>query len=155
MAKLEVLENKKLVLKNVLIKELRNISLDEVDQEIQKFTNNLDILKVKAFGPLVIKSCGTNILDDGTITTDYDLIVQAHDYMQYKNQFVTKQRFECPHCAYIHFDGNPLELNYAHTKLDLFFYENELESTGEIYTVCIQENEDHVVTDLFRPVMYL
>lgn len=36
-----------------------------------------------------------------------------------------------------------------------FFYENELESTGEIYTVCIQENEDHVVTDLFRPVMYL
>lgn len=103
MAKLEVLENKKLVLKNVLIKELRNISLDEVDQEIQKFTNNLDILKVKAFGPLVIKSCGTNILDNGTITTDYDLIVQAHDYMQYKNQFVTKQRFECPHCAYIHF----------------------------------------------------
>ena len=60
MAKLEVLENKKLVLKNVLKKELRGISFEDIDQQINKFANRLDILKVQTFGPLVIKFCGTN-----------------------------------------------------------------------------------------------
>lgn len=58
MAKLEVLENKKLVLKNVLKKELRGISFEDIDQQINKFANRLDILKVQTFGPLVIKFCG-------------------------------------------------------------------------------------------------
>ena len=57
MAKLEVLENKKLVLKNVLKKELRGISFEDIDQQINKFANRLDILKVQTFGPLVIKFC--------------------------------------------------------------------------------------------------
>ena len=67
MAKLEVLENKKLVLKNVLKKELRGISFEDIDQQINKFANRLDILKVQTFGPLVIKFCGTNISEEGDI----------------------------------------------------------------------------------------
>ncbi len=155
MAKLEVLENKKLVLKDVLKKELRGVSLENIDKEIQKFVNKLDILKVQMYGPLVIKSCGTNISDDGDISSDYDLLVQAHDYKQYKNQFEIVERLECPHCVYVHFEGDPLEINFANTKLDLYFYENDLESNGEAYTVCIHESDDYVITDLFRPVIQI
>lgn len=155
MAKLEVLENKKLVLKNVLKKEIRNINMEEIDNEIQSFTNTLQLLKVQVFGPLVIKSCGTTIGEDGSITMDYDLFMQAHDYKQYKHEFVLEEQHVCSHCAYIHFEGDPMELNYAHTKLDLHFYENDLHSNGEIYTVCIQDGEEYSVIDLFRPVLVL
>ena len=41
------------------------------------------------------------------------------------------------------------------SKLDLYFYENDLESTGESYTVCIHDSEEYVITDFFRPVMQL
>ena len=53
MAKLEVLENKKLVLKNVISYELRDIELDSLDEEINNFLNKLDVLNVQTFGPLV------------------------------------------------------------------------------------------------------
>ena len=155
MAKLEVLENKKLVLKNVLKKELRGISFEDIDQQINKFANRLDILKVQTFGPLVIKFCGTNISEEGDITTDYDLLIQAHDYRQYKNQFDIVEKVDCPHCVYIHYEGNPLEINFVNSKLDLYFYENDLESTGESYTVFIHDSEEYVITDFFRPVMQL
>lgn len=153
MAKLEVLENKKLVLKNVLVNKLRGISFEDVDKEISKFVNKLNILNVKMFGPLVIKSYGTNIHEDGTITTDYDLIVQAHDYKQYKSNYYIQEKYECPHCVYIHYEGVPEDVNYATIKLDLYFYENELESNGEMYSVYIHDSEDYIVTDFFRPVI--
>lgn len=155
MSKLNVLENKKLVLNNVLKKEIRNISLENINKEIQKFTNKLQLLNVQVFGPLIIKSCGTNIHENGTITADYDLMVQSHDFMQYKNEFVILPRFECSHCAFVHFEGEPSDVSYATAKLDLFFYENDLEGTGENYTVCIMESEDHTVMDFFRPVKSL
>lgn len=153
MPKLEVKEHKKLVLKNVLKKELRNINMEQVDQEILKFTQRIDLLKVQAFGPLVIHNIGTNISEDGTLTMDYDLLVQAYDYLQYKHEFVTIERFSCDHCLYLHFEGSPEEVTYANTKLDLYCYENDLSSSGELYTVCIQENEHYVVMDFFQPVV--
>lgn len=155
MAKLKVLENKKLVLKNVLKKKLRNMKIENINNEIQKFGNTLNLLKVQTFGPLVIKACGVNIGDDGALTANYDLLIQAHDYMQYKDKFVTEERHECKKCAYIHFEGSPEELNYAHTKLDLYFYENDLESNGEVYTVLVEETKDYTVVDLFKPVLQL
>jgi len=155
MAKLEVLENKKLVLKNVIKKEVRSIEMEAIDNEIQKFGNKLALLKVQTFGPLVIKFCGINITEDGNMTADYDLMIQAHDYKQYKNEFVIEDKHECRHCAYIRFEGRPDEINYAHSKLDLHFYENDLESSGVVYTICIQETDDYVVMDLFKPVVML
>lgn len=154
MPKLEVKEHKKLILVKVLKKELRGVSLDSIDQEITKFSQKLDLLKVQVFGPLVIHNIGTNIHEDGTMTMDYDLIIQAHDYMQYKNEFIIEDRLVCEHCLYIHFDGRPEDLSYAHMKIDLYEYENDLVTKGEMYTVCISEGENHVVMDLFKPVVF-
>lgn len=155
MPRLEVLENKKLVLKNVLHKELKGISMDTIDKEIYEFGKMLDLLKVQTFGPLIIKTAGTNITEDGNITVDYDLFIQAHDYKQYKNSFLVEDRHVCEHCAYVHYEGSPEDLNYAHMKLDLFFYEHDLKNQGILYSVCIQEGEEYIVMDLFRPVEQL
>lgn len=152
MPKLEVMENKKLVLKNVLKKELKSIHIEDINKEIQNFMTRVELLKAKVFGPLIIHSIGTNISEAGELTMDYELLVQVHDYMQYKNEFVVEERFVCPHCLYLHFEGNPEELTYAHSKLDLHIYENELFSNGELYTICLNESESYMSMDLFRPI---
>lgn len=153
MPKLEVKENKKLVLKNVLKKEFRGAPLDSIDQEVVKFIQKVDLLKVQIFGPFIIHNIGTNIHDDGTMTMDFDLMIQANDYKQYKHEFMTEERHVCEHCIYVHYEGSPENVSYAHAKLDLHIYENDLLSNGEMYTVCIRDQEDYTVMDFFRPVM--
>lgn len=46
-----------------------------------------------------------------------------------------------------------MELHFAHSKLDLYFYENELIETGVLYSVCIQDDETYSIIDLFKPVV--
>jgi hypothetical protein len=152
MSKLEVKENKKLTLKNVIINELRNIEIEKLESEIQKFVNYIQILHIQAFGPLITKLVGTNIHDDGSLTFDYDLIVQAHDYHLHKDKFKVKQAYACENCLYTRFEGKAENLNYAHSKLELHIFENELISNGEVFSVFLSNEPDHMVVDLFRPV---
>ncbi|SET03125.1 AraC family transcriptional regulator [Anaerobranca gottschalkii] len=153
MSKLEIKENKKLVLKNVLIKELKGINMEDLNNEINKFLNTLKVLKVQTFGPLITKSYGTNIHEDGTISTNYDLMIQAHNYLQYKKQFKVEKQLECSHCIYLRFSDKPQYLQYAYSKLDIYFYENDIESNGVTYNVFVSETEDNIVVDIFKPVV--
>lgn len=45
MAKLEVKDNKKLVLKSVICKKLHDTKVEDVDQEINRFHQHLQLLK--------------------------------------------------------------------------------------------------------------
>ncbi len=152
MSKLEVKENKRLTLKNVIINELHNIKLENLDSEIQKFVNYLQVLKIQTFGPLITKLIGTNIHNDGLITCDYDVMVQAHDYHLYKDKFKVTKEYNCDYCIYTRFEGKIENLNYAYTKLDLHIYENDLMTKGEVYSVFLSNTPNHMVVDLFRPV---
>ena len=58
MPKLEVKTNKKLVLKNVIVHEMKNIKMSELEKELQKFERNLKLLNVQTFGPLITKNYG-------------------------------------------------------------------------------------------------
>lgn len=155
MAKLEVLENKKLVLKNVLVHELRDIPIDTLEDEINRFTNKLDILKVQTFGPLITKNFGTNISNEGQFTTSCDLMVQAHDYIQFKNIYQTYERLTAEYCVYVRFSDHPQYINFAHDKINLHFYENDLISSDITYSIIIEEREEHLIMDLFVPVKTL
>ncbi len=152
MGRLDVLENKKLVLKNVLVEEVQNVPLDKVDEELKKFTNKLEILHVQTFGPLIIKTAGANIHEDGTLTTNYTFYVQAHDYKQYVNEFHIEETFTKGNMVLVRFDGKNEELHYAHSKLDLYFYENEYFDVGETYNVCIYDDGISSKIDIFKPV---
>ncbi|HFI0136393.1 hypothetical protein [Streptococcus suis] len=155
MSKLEVLENKKLVLKKVICKKLSSLQFENLEQEIDKFYQHLQLLKVQMFGPLIVKNSGTILHEDGTITVDYDLYVQAHDFRQYDKFYTVYEEIVCPHCVYVRFEDSPEYLQYAYSKLDLHFYENELETNGTIYTVYVNTNNETMTVDIFRPIISL
>lgn len=152
MNKLNVVENKKLVLKNALVEEHRGIGFDEIDKRVQEFENKIKLLNVQVYGPLITKMSGTQIGEDGSLSVDYDLIVQAHDYEQYKSQFKTYERLTAEHCIYVRFNDHPQYIQFATSAIELYMYNNNIDDSGILYSVLVNVNEDHLVMDYFKPV---
>lgn len=155
MAKLELKDNKKLVLKQVICKKIYGIKLENIDHEIDKFHQHLQLIKVQTFGPLIVKSCGTTIHDDGSITTDFELYVQAHNAQQYSNLYDIQDTVSIPYCLYIHFEDSPEYLQFAYSKLELYIYENDIQTDGTVYTVYVNSSPEKMTVDIFRPIISL
>lgn len=150
--KIEIRENKKLILKKVINKSLDLIPLENLDTEINRFYNNIQALKAQVFGPLIIRNKGMKISDDGQITSDYDLYIQAHDYKQYKNQFNVLDEVVVEYCLYTRFEGKPEYIQLAFNKLEIYEYEEDIITRGDVYMVSLEDSEDYIVMDIFKPV---
>ena len=104
---------------------------------------------------LITKNYGMSISDNGEMIICCDAMIQAHDYKQYQNTYIVHDIYTAEHCAYIRFEDRPEYLNYAYSKLDLFFYENDLEPEGITYSVLLNQTSDMMTMDLFKPVKRL
>lgn len=155
MSKLNVQENKKLKLKNVMVQELTGIAMEELDKEINTFINKVQTLNVQTFGPLITCNKGLKIGEDGSMTVDYEVMIQAHDYLQYKNSFKVLDEVVVEHCVYLRFEDQPEYINFAYSKMDLYFYENDIDELGPVYTIMLHESENLIKMDLFKPVKLL
>lgn len=152
MGKLDLVVGKKLVLKKVLVKQLNSIKMENLDNEIKKFYQQLKLLNVQMFGPLITRNKGTNIHEDGTVTVDYELYTQAHDYQQYSQQFESHEEIRVENCLYIRFSDSPEYLELAHAKMNVFIYEENIPVKEDIYTVFVSGDEKQMVVDIFKPV---
>lgn len=155
MAKLEVKDNKKLVLKQVICKKVYGAKVENVEHEINKFHQHLKLVKAQIFGPLIVKSCGTVIHDDGTITTDFEFYAQAHNAQQYSNLYDIQDVVSIPNCLYVRFEDSPEYLQYAYSKLELHIYEQDIQTDGTVYTVYVNSSPEKMIVDIFRPVISL
>lgn len=153
MAKLNVFENKKLVLKNVLIEQNNNIKFDEIDKKITDFENKIKLLKIQTFGPLVTKMYGTQINEEGQLSANYDIMIQAHDFEQYKKQFRIHKKLTAEYCVYVRFSDKPEFVQMASSAMELFMYENDIDDSGILYTVILDTTEDNLILDYFIPVL--
>lgn len=148
--KILITPNKKLKLMNVLVKELRNISIDELDSEIKKFINFIEVTRIQTRGPIVTCSKGLNLSDDN-MTIDYDImiqLIQKNNFHGYK----MKKEIMIPNCLYAHFSGRQEDIGFVQSKLNLFIWENDLIETGEEYTVHLKSQGDLAEIDIFKPM---
>lgn len=152
MGKLDLISGKKLVLKKVIIKKLHGIALQDLDHEIQKFYQQLKLLNVQMFGPLITRNKGTNIHEDGTISVDYELYTQAHDYQQYAQQFDIRDEIRVENCLYVRFCDSPEYLELAHAKMNVYIYEEDVPVLEDTYTVFVSSNDTQMTVDIFKPV---
>jgi hypothetical protein len=81
--------------------------------------------------------------------------------MQLKNEQIDievpynfEQLIRIENCLFVRFNGKLEEMKHASAKLQLHAYENDIELTGESYTVVIEENIEKgtVSADVFMPV---
>lgn len=152
MGKLDLFSGKKLVLKKVLGKPLHGIALQDLDYEIHKFYQQLKLLNVQMFGPLITRHKGTNIHEDGTISVDYELYMQAHDYQQYDNHFSVYDEIRVENCLYVRFCDSPEYLELAHAKMNVYIYEEDIPVLEDTYNVFVSNNDTQITVDIFKPV---
>ena len=55
-------------------------------------------------------------------------------------------------CLLARFNDNYEKIQFATQKLTLFAYENDLELTGETYTVVLHNEDNNVLADVFMPI---
>lgn len=148
-------ENKKLILKNVVCKELLGLSYYDLDKEIQKFQSTIMAKNLHVYGPLIIKNFGTHLQDDGVVTVDVAILTQAKDYMIMKDSMIVEDEHVCSNCVYTHFDGRQEDIQMAYNKADIYIYENNLDTTGVVYTLYLSRDTNNAVIDIFKQVVLL
>ncbi|GHU35501.1 hypothetical protein FACS1894193_08590 [Bacilli bacterium] len=151
MEKIQLAQHKKLRLVNVLAKELRGVSLDDLNDKIQKFINFLEVSKIQTKGPLITKTIGTNVSDSGDISLDYDLYVQTVREINLQG-YVFHPEIIVSNCLYAHFDGSQEDFKYVDDKMSLYIWENNLIACGEQYTIYLEEGGASLVADVFKPL---
>lgn len=151
MEKIKIQEHKRLRLVNVLAKELRGVSLENLNEAIQKFVNFLEVSTIQTRGPLITKTIGTKISDTGEITVDYDIYIQTVRELAYSG-YVFHQEIVAENCLYAHFDGAQEDFNYVDAKMSLYIWENDLIATGEQYTVLLEDTGSLMIADVFKPL---
>ena len=151
MEKIEIQEHKKLRLVNVLTKELRGVLLENLDEEIQKFTNFLDVTKIQTKGPLITKTIGTQISETGEISLDYDIYIQTVRELNFQG-YAFYPEIVAENCLFAHFEGTQEEFNFVDAKLSLYIWENNLIARGEQYMIHLEQAENWLVTDVFKPL---
>ncbi|HFE9851869.1 TPA: hypothetical protein ACGBG5_002536 [Enterococcus faecalis] len=152
MEKIIIQENKKLKLVNVLVKELRRISADDIQNEIRRFMNFLEVAHIQIRGPLITRTIGTHIDSIEGLLIDYDIMIQTVRTFSIENyKFLNSLSFN--NCLYVHYKGNQDELTYIQTKFELYVWENNLISTGEEIIVHLDTDNEKMTVDVFRPMV--
>lgn len=153
MSKIQILENKKLKLANVLVKELHGIKFEEIDNEVQKFINFLEIAQIQTKGPLITKNGGLKIHDNGDVSTNYEVMVQtAYEINLLQVGFSFYDSIVIENCLFTRFEGKNEELIYAQNKLNLHLWENDLIEVGNEYMIYLSDEGELLQVDIFRPV---
>lgn len=101
---------------------------------------------------MVIHNKGTIISEENISVSSYNLYIQAHEYKEYKNIYTILDEVVAEYCLYTRFEGKPEYLQLAFNKQEIYEYEEDIITRGDIYMISLEDSEDHIVMDIFKPV---
>lgn len=154
MGKLQFNTNKTLKLQNVLV---GTINLEDEDTElnmiVEKMQSYIRVKGATQIGPL-IQSTRPFVNDKEELDVEISLMLQCNNFIHnvekpYRMESVIRVT-DCMYCRYV---GTEEKLKFAYDKIGLEAFENDIELTGESYTVFVDQNEEEgtIVADVFMP----
>lgn len=153
MPKLIVKENKRVVLNNVIRKDLFQIKTSDLQKTIDDFNNDLMANKAQLFGPNILQYKESTITSDGMILLNLTIYQQAHNYMEFSNKYTIDEKFISPKCIYLRYDGIFNYRDIIEKKIDVYCYENDLISKPNIFVIILEQSEERVIADYFKEVI--
>ncbi|MDR3216687.1 MAG: hypothetical protein LBT55_04650 [Clostridiaceae bacterium] len=154
MSTIEFRERKTLKLINVLSRKVPASEFMSQEKQIIMLDNWIKAKGYETQGPLIMYSTGITGVD-----AEGKPIIDSRIMMQLKNESVRLEipyRFEkelrVENCLFARFNGDSEKFQFAVNKLTLFAYENDVELTGETYSVLIKQEEKSLLADVFMPV---
>ena len=145
MSKLQYNPNKVLKLQNVLICKM-NLEEEDVDFNliVDKMQSYIKVKGAIQIGPLIQQ----------TRTFEINFLLQCNNYIHnVEKPYRMESVLRIPNCMYCRYVGPEDKLKFAYDKINLEAFENDIELTGESYTVFVDQNEEEgtIVADVFMP----
>ena len=149
---IEIRENKKLKLQNLISKELTDIEVLEFPKTLEMFRSFILARKLNPIGPIIThtKVAVENGISKRIITISTQLSKTLEDVLNYPYFFGKETIID--NCLYARFVG--LE-NYSHLasyKLQVYAFETEKKLKGDMYTIFVGNNEEILTIDVFAPL---
>jgi hypothetical protein len=147
--KIQVNNNKKLKLTNVLINEVDLKENEGLEKEIVKMENYIKNKGAMAIGPLIQY---TNVENDGINEPKVliKLMRQSSAFIHnieapYKMESVIRVK----NCMYARYTGEESKLKFAYDKINLIAFEEDIPLKGDSYTIFVNSNDDGIIADVF------
>ena len=145
MNEIKVAENKTLKLTNVLSHEVQPTEMGNMQLVLTQMQNFMKSNGAQPIGPLVQAI---------TFTPDHQMKLIL---MQQATQFIPQMEqgyhmdavLRVKNCLYAHYCGPMSQSGLASQKLNIMAFEHELELTGTVYTIFVNQDEDEGVVDTF------
>ena len=147
MNEIKVAENKTLKLTNVLSRVVRPEELANLPVILTQMQNFIRSHNAMPVGPII--QC---VKMKAGPTPDAEIY-----FMQQVNQLIPRLDpgyemdavLRVRNCLYAHYTGPMSHSNLASQKLDIYAFEHELELTGNVYSIYVNQDEDDGVLDVF------
>ena len=145
MKEIKVAENKTLKLTNVLSREIHPEEMASLPVVLTQMHNFIKSNNAQPIGPIV-----------QAMVVGEDR--QMHLYMmQQATQMITQMEpgyhmdavLRVKNCLYAHYVGPMSQSGLASQKLNIMAFEHELELTGTVYTIFVNQDDDEGVVDTF------
>ena len=147
MNEIKVAENKTLKLTNVLSRLVRPEELGNLPVILTQMQNFMKSNGAQPIGPLV---------QAVKMGTGPDHVPELY-MMQQATQMITQMEpgyhmdavLRVKNCLYAHYVGPMSQSGLASQKLNIMAFEHELELTGTVYTIFVNQDDDEGVVDTF------
>lgn len=154
MSKLQFNANKTLKLQNVLVGTINledeNIEFNIVVEKMQSYIKVKGAMQIGA----LIQSTRPFVNDNEELDVEISLMLQCNNFIHsVEKPYCMESVIRVTDCMYCRFVGEEEKLKFAYDKINLEAFENDIELTGESYTVFVDQNEEEgtIVADVFMP----
>lgn len=150
--KIAVRENKTLKLTNVLCRKINIQEENSMESALHMFDSYIKANSLTSYGPLIVHSKIKTSLS-GEIDIEIKLMFQIkEDTFKPNSGYELISIIRKSNCLFARFSGNPEDLQYANTKLNLIAYENDITLSQESFTIYLEQDALKVLADIFIPV---
>lgn len=154
MPKLLFNQNKILKLQNVLIEKIM-LENEDIDFSliVEKMQSYIKVKGAIQIGPL-IQYTKPFVNDEEELDMEINLLLQCNNFIHnVEKPYRMESIIRVQNCMYCHYIGPEEKLKFAYDKINLEAFENDIELTGESYTVFVDQNEEEgtIVADVFMP----
>lgn len=153
---------KKIIFNNNKVLKLCNVLIEQIDIEQEEYSiagaaNNMqNYMKVKATTPIgpLIQYTKTFVNENEELDMEIKLMLQCNNFIHsVEKPYKMESVLRVPNCMYCRYIGPEEKLKFAYDKINLEAFENDIELTGESYTVFVDSNEEDetITADVFMP----
>lgn len=154
MPKLQINQSKILKLQNVLISKINLVDKDlDFNVIVEKMQSYIKVKGAMQIGPLIQRT-KTFINEAEELDVEVNLLLQCNNFIHsVEKPYTMESVLRVQDCMYCHYIGPEEKLKFAYDKINLEAFENDIELTGESYTVFVDQNEEEgtIVADVFMP----